>query len=365
MIMLTYLPTEKEKEEIKRVISELVGKLRSLCGSEASIVPVGSTAKDTFLAGDTDIDIYVVSTNYKELYEKAKKTFPNGHRKHGELLIWSFKYNGYDVDLVFTSPIHSKIDTIRHTDFYLKHLSPRDRDEVRKAKAFFKTHGVYGAEIGGITGVAIEELVRRYKTLENICRLFLEKDLSELWLQDPVLKRPRNLLASITKSKYKRIRDACREYLQKRVFHYRKYTAEEFLKKHKDYYFITCRRKSDRAMDYQISKSICESVGREVKNIEKDVNIECEAYVNNEIIIAYKVTPKNLPSLREVCIPKHLTQAIESFKKKHPEAKIYEKGNYICGLIKRKISNPSNEITKRIIQKMQERKYQCKPLSPH
>ena len=354
-----YIPSREEKERVKVLINELISTLKKLfAGYDAQIAPVGSTAKDTFLAGDHDIDIYILSDRYRDLYELASAAFPEGHQKHGELLIWNFRYKGCDVDLVFVPPDYEKRDTIYHTQFYLEHLTEKDRNEVRKAKAFFKSHGVYGAEVGGIVGVAIEELVRKYHTLENICRLFLENELEDLWLQDPVLDRPRNLLASITKSKYRKIREACRKYLETGTFEYKKYTLEDFIGEHGDYKFVKCDRKFDRATDYNTSVSVCRSVGRLLKNLDSDIEFECESYVNDEVVIAFK-TQDELPPKKEICIPKHLEHAIEGFVKKHPGVELYEKDGYICGLVDRKVRFSSEKMEEMIIDKMEKRGYSC------
>ena len=229
------------------------------------------------------------------------------------------------------------------------------------AKAFFKSYGVYGAEVGGIVGVAVEELVRRYGTLENICRLFVESNPEELWLQDPVLKRPRNLLASVSKSKWKKIRKACREFLETGKFTYRKYTVERFLEDYRGYRIVECERKLDRAVDYHTALSVCNSAGRRVQNLERDVEYDCEVFVGGDrLLVAFKATPDPLPPKREVCIPKKLTLAVEGFKKAHPDVELYEKGEYVCGLVNRKITNPTEEMGEIILSEMERRSYECR-----
>jgi len=355
-----YIPSQEEKKRVEAILNEILNKVRRIYSKyNAEIYPVGSTARDTFLPGASDIDIYVLSPNYQDLFEIAKLEFPEGHIKYGELLIWNFPYKGFDVDLVFIPPDYEKRDTLYHTEFMLKHLSPEDRNEVRKAKAFFKSKGLYGAEVGGITGIAIEELVRQYKTLENICRLFLKHGYGELWIQDPVLKKPRNLIASITKNKYRKIQNACREYIDTGSFTYKKYTESDFKLEYKEYKIIECSRRFDRALDYHTSLSICNSSGNQIKNLEKDIKFDCEVYVDDKILIALKTTPKTLSNKKEICIPKELAHAIKKFREKHPNIELYEKDGYICGLVDRKFTDPENKIANLIIEKMNNRGYKC------
>jgi len=119
------IPSEKEKEELKKKIQKLVNNLEAFvsgAGFEAEVIPVGSVAKDTFLKGSSDIDIFIISKNYREIFNLMKYWKPSGKIKRGELLIWNYQENSHDVDLVFVPPEHPKIDTLKHTEFYDKHL---------------------------------------------------------------------------------------------------------------------------------------------------------------------------------------------------------------------------------------------------
>ncbi len=362
-----WVPGEEEKERVRGTVEELVARLSdALSAFRPRIVPVGSTAKDTFLPGDSDIDIYVVVEDPEGALEVARSLFPEGRKKPGALRIWNFRFRGFDVDLVFVRPDDPKVDTMRHTLFFREHLTEEARNEVRRAKAFFKSRGLYGAEIGGITGVALEELVRRYGTLEEICGLFLEKNPQEIWLQDPVLERPRNLLASINEAKAKRIVEACREFLETGTFEYKRYTEEDFRAEHAGWHFLECERRRDRAADYSIALSACTKACNELRAREPEIRCECEAFVGKDkIVVAFDVEPEKLPPTRKVCIPKKYERAIRRFLEAHPDvAETYERDGYFCARVPRSFTEPVPVVKKRLLERMRKEGYTCTPGRP-
>jgi len=206
--------------------------------------------------------------------------------------------------------------------------------------------------------VAIEELVRKYKTLENICKYFIEHDYDELWLQDPVLKKKRNLLASINKTRFKQIQKVCEEYLKNKKINYQKYTLDEYLKKHANMIHIFVQRRRTRDIDYNTVRSLCEKACNAIKSREPDIKTKCDAYAFNDVIVvSFDVTPRKLPSTRTVEIPAHMTESIEAFKQKHPDVEIKVKGNKVVAEVPRKIINPVEAIINELKQRLSQRGY--------
>lgn len=357
-----YIPTSKEEARItafeKSEIALLTGFVRSTEFS-AEITPVGSVPKGTFLRGASDIDIFVVSEHYRELFQNIQEHIPGGHVKRGELLIWNYRKDGFEIDLVFVSPSHPKIDTLQHTEFYKESLTPEMRNEVRKAKALFLSSGVYAAEVGGITGVAIEELIRLHDSLDNVCKLFLQTPLEDLWIQDPTTERSRNLLASVTPLRWKQMRSVCHDYLHERVVRLRPFTSFAFRKRHEGKTLVECNRQFDRATDFHTADSLCRKSGNEVRNIEKDVSFFCDTFVDDKIVLALRTTPERLSPRKEVCIPVELTEAVDAFKKVHPYAKLYEKNRGVCAMVPRTIVNAESHMIKSFISRMNRRGYVC------
>jgi tRNA nucleotidyltransferase (CCA-adding enzyme) len=80
-----YLPDVAEIERTHTVRDSVLALVRSIMAEnriEGKVLAVGSTAKDTFVKGDTDIDIFIVSPNYKEAYSLFKRKI-SGRRKGG------------------------------------------------------------------------------------------------------------------------------------------------------------------------------------------------------------------------------------------------------------------------------------------
>ena len=156
-------------------------------GINATVRVEGSVAKDTWLSGNPDIDIFMrlpTSIPRKNLGDIglriAKKAAVNAEQverfaEHPYLEIFT---DGYRVDIVpcyDTKPGEWQSATDRtpyHTDYIKTHLNKELHDEVRLLKRFMQGIGVYGAEIkiGGFSGYLCELLVMNYgsftKTIE-------------------------------------------------------------------------------------------------------------------------------------------------------------------------------------------------------
>lgn len=355
---MSYLPTEEERENLERFIKKLTEKLHRYFKENHVYVKlhvVGSTAKGTFVRGEYDVDIYVMTDKPQVAYELTRKLFPNGKRKMGELLIWHFIADSYDVDLVFAKPGWVKEDTLRHAPFYNMALPQEQKREVVKAKAFFKTKGVYGAEVGGITGVAVEELVRRNGNLNGLCK-FLCKQHVKPFLQDPVMDEPRDLLASIVPKRWRQIQRFCREYLETERFSFQVFSREKFLNRYRDYMFVKVKRRFDKGTDFLTAASLCQHVKSHLLNWEPDVKCDFDVYLNGEnIIVAVKVKPEKFSPTTERCVSKKFPLGVEGFKKTHPNC--YEKNGYVCAVVKRKIVQPLKFFVATLKRRFKQRGY--------
>jgi len=145
---------------------------------EADIVLVGSTARDTWLAGERDIDLFVrfppdLPREDLETYglEIGHGVLPDGHEEYAEHPYVKGPFDGFDVDLVpcydvaDATAIKSAVD---RTPFHTKYLQARiDADlagEVRATKQFLHGIGVYGSDLRtqGFSGYLTELLVLEY-----------------------------------------------------------------------------------------------------------------------------------------------------------------------------------------------------------
>lgn len=314
-------------------------------GYKAEVVPVGSSVIGTFVGEDYDLDVFVVSEDYQTLFELLKERYPWGHIKKGELLIWNFPYRGVDVDLVFVPPYYEKVATLKHTRFYRENLTPKMRREIVKLKLFLKTYGLYGAEIGGITGIAATELVRRYGSADRVIREMARwKEIP--WLQDPVLKKERNLLASFQPSNLDRLHRACLDYM-KRGLEYSIYTIERFVSEHPGWVCVVREHDGNRAKAYTVSLHKIKSIVNELKNITRGhAEVEYDVYATKrEVVICFRA---NQPTdYIEVCIPKYArSEHIKRFKEKYPNW--YEKPGKICALYPIRVKDYESYILDRL-----------------
>ena len=200
---MSYFPSKKEVESVNQLTREIKERTLEHLSSKnlkADMVLVGSIAKRTYIKGEHDIDFFILTENQEEVFKELQILYPSGIHKQGELLIWSGNISNHMVDLVVVKPDHIVVETLAHTDFFNKRLNDKMRREVIKGKAYMKTEGLYGAEVGGITGVCIEELVRLHNTFYNACQ-FLVDSPKRPFIQDPTKSKSRDLLASVVSRK--------------------------------------------------------------------------------------------------------------------------------------------------------------------
>jgi len=165
----------KVKEEAKRL------------GLDAEVRIDGSLAKDTWLSGEADVDIFIkVPTTLRR--DKFRNTCLEVARKAAGKNEWVERFaehpylevrvEGTRVNIVPCYDVKlgkwvSATDrTPFHTSYVKKHLNERLKGETRLLKKFMKGIGVYGAEIkiGGFSGYLSEVLILKYKSFLNVLK---------------------------------------------------------------------------------------------------------------------------------------------------------------------------------------------------
>ncbi len=147
----------------------------------------GSFAKDTWLSGELDFDIFALFNRDRCL--EAVKDFAArvepvlrklGYRvelKYAQHPYLRFLVQGFWAELVpgcragRPEDVVTPVDrTPLHTEFIRSRLEPWQRDEVRLLKSFMKGIGVYGAEmaIRGFSGYLAELLVVKYRCFRRV-----------------------------------------------------------------------------------------------------------------------------------------------------------------------------------------------------
>ena len=185
-------PKDQERARVDTLSRKLEKKIAEVAKAEGIIATVrveGSVAKDTWLAENPDIDIFIrlpisiPRQNLGEIGLKIAKIASGDAEQlerfaeHPYLEIFT---DGYRVDIVpcyETKPGEWQSATDRtpyHTDYIKKHLKEQLHGQVRLLKRFMQGIGVYGAEIkvGGFSGYLCELLVMKYGSFAKVIEAF-------------------------------------------------------------------------------------------------------------------------------------------------------------------------------------------------
>jgi len=180
-------PEPAERERLERVAGELLERASAALAElpvEADALRVGSTARDTWVAGDRDVDIFLrfppdLSRERLEEYglRVGHSVLPAGREEFAEHPYVTGEHDGFDVDCVpcyavpAATEARSSVDrTPFHTEYLREHLDERLAGEVRLAKGFLKGVGVYGSDLRtrGFSGYLTELLVLEYGGLRGL-----------------------------------------------------------------------------------------------------------------------------------------------------------------------------------------------------
>lgn len=176
-------PSEATKE--KKLALKLVSLLEPFLPPGTKVFFVGSTARDTGLRGDRDIDLFACfpqSFSREQIVSLTataiKKNIPGKWVMHyAEHPYYQSIVEGYAVEVIpcfqinANAPLKSAVDrSPLHMDYLQKRLSSLQKRDVRVLKQLLKTHGIYGAEasIGGFSGLLCEYLILNYRSLEKL-----------------------------------------------------------------------------------------------------------------------------------------------------------------------------------------------------
>lgn len=169
-------PGREEREHVAGVAEKILATARDIGQAESMIV--GSVARDTWIHGDRDLDVFLLfdpSLTRQELEERglclareiAERLGAPYHQKYAEHPYINATFDGLDVDLVpcfrveSAAAIRSSVD---RTPFHTRYVSDRIgpyTDDVLLLKQFAKAGGVYGSDqmTEGFSGYLCELLV--------------------------------------------------------------------------------------------------------------------------------------------------------------------------------------------------------------
>ncbi len=182
------IPTPQERLFIARLGEQLTAEVQQILAKEglrAEVSVQGSVARDTWVRGEHDLDIFARFPETVERREWTDRFLPAVHKslrryrrieryaEHPYLELWTD--SDVRVNIVPCYAVEKgrwKSATDRspyHTEYMRNHLTPGLRDEARLLKQFAKGVRVYGAEIrvGGFSGMLVETLVLRFQSFSD------------------------------------------------------------------------------------------------------------------------------------------------------------------------------------------------------
>jgi len=181
----------KAKKHVRIFVSLIRSELKRLA-IQAKVVAGGSFAKDTWLAGDFDVDVFVKfdmkydgKKNISDLLESALLEF-KPQRVHGSRDYFRVD-NEISFEVVPVLDIKASAHARNVTDFSPLHVKWVNengadlKDDIRLAKQFCKAAKCYGAEsyIGGFSGHVVDILVIHYGGFVKFLRAIEKWDLDK------------------------------------------------------------------------------------------------------------------------------------------------------------------------------------------
>jgi len=199
------VPSEAERTRMSRLAQTLKEQVQSILaksGVGGNVSIQGSYARDTWLSGEADLDIFAsfpTTMDRKEWTEKVLPAIRKGIRaetidRYAEHPYLEFHIEGIRVNVVPCYSVEKgqwKSATDRtpyHTEYMRKYLTPEMRLEARLLKRFMKGIRSYGAEIrvGGFSGMLVETLILHYRSfLETLTRASSWKPVIFLDIENP------------------------------------------------------------------------------------------------------------------------------------------------------------------------------------
>ncbi len=369
-------PTDKTLlKEVKDFQHKLNSEIKKK-GLKAKAVLGGSIAKDTYLKGDHDCDMFVkFSKTYKDkdissLLAKALRLF-RPEKVHGSRDYYMIR-NRINYEIVPVLDIKRPEEAVNVTDmspFHVKWVKkhPGFNDDIRLAKQFCKAAHVYGAEsyIKGFSGHVLDILVIHHKGFMKLLRasqgwkdkqvidpekhyrrdalkkLNRSKTDSPIIIIDPVLPE-RNAAAALSYEKLEIFRKAAKEFL----------TSPS-----KDFFVVTEKTEKDikeeagknklMILDVTAPTGKEDVVGAKLLKAYQQIRNQLKFY-DFEVIDAgwkwnkkrkavfwYIVEPKDLVPIKKwIGPPLREKERVKNFRNKHGKTFI-EKGR-VCTYVKRR-----------------------------
>ena len=170
-------PDDDERTRLAAVAERLTDRARDALAArevDGDVVRVGSTARDTWLSGDRDLDLFVrfPTDRSREALERlglavGHDVLPDGHEEYAEHPYVKGTVEGFDVDLVPCYDVERATEArsaVDRSPFHTAWLDGRVDGltaDVRAAKQLLSAVGAYGSDLRtrGFSGYLTELLV--------------------------------------------------------------------------------------------------------------------------------------------------------------------------------------------------------------
>lgn len=336
-------PSREELRAEKEVAEKVMKHIRQLKGKHIETMMVGSTARNTHLKGDRDIDIFVLYPKElsREEFEKdglriGKEVF-KGHEWRQEFAEHPYirgNIEGFEIEIVPSYKVDRASELLSAVDrspFHMKYLSgkmaERQKDEARLLRAFLKGIDCYGAKlsVNSVPGYVVELLILKYgnflKCLEAVSDWKKETiiDLEGHWKEkeeecgkkfqhhhlivvDPT-DGNRNVAAALSFNQFARFIAAARRFLEKpdERFFFRKkekpFSAANLREKLADRRLIVAEMPYPKNTHPEIITGQLKKLKNKLK-IQLALNefgvIDLKEWANEKNLIAFVIEPKDL-----------------------------------------------------------------------
>ena len=241
-------PPSEYKIKLDKIIKELKEKIQKEITERklpVSIELVGSTAKDTYIKDNLDVDFFLlfptsfskenIAKNSLSIGRKLLEKTEESYAEHPYIRGYFKNYKTEIVPCYRIEKASQKLSAVDrtplHTEYVKEHLQESQKQEIRLFKQFLRGIGCYGAEaeIEGFSGYLCEILILKYGTFEELInnaqhwkrgeKLALSKGDypsfdTPLTFIDPVDKN-RNVTSALSEEKYNLFIKASKEYTKK------------------------------------------------------------------------------------------------------------------------------------------------------
>ena len=388
-VLRDIVPGREESKILNRAADHFIKKLNKELKNAKAILG-GSVAKNTFLKGSYDIDIFVQfdKEHYKNkdiskvLHVKLKKIYKLAakisglHKMHGSRDYFQVRQDPFTFEVIPILKIAKSEDAENITDISPLHTGwVREHnnlaDEMRLAKAFCKANKLYGAEsyIRGFSGYTLEILIAAHGSFENLMkaasrwkpgtRIDIKKHgvkklnkskISPLIVIDPV-QPDRNTAAALSEKKFTEFVNLAKEFLHNPSPEFFKQTKFDFekIKSASILRVIPLKGKED-LVGAKLIKCM-EYIHRKLKEEGYEVTEHDWHWDDKEAYFWYFVKNKNLPLEKKHYGPpvkekKHL----DIFMKKYFRYPMKDDGTRVYVELKRKHTNVNNFL-KELVEK--------------